>query len=72
MMLARLALVVVWAIGSSGCTGVEPWVKPYERDRSIVQMRIQGSTFLEIAQQLGIHERTARKVISRLAQSRLR
>ncbi len=40
-----------------------------ERDRSIVQMRIQGSTFLEIAQQLGIHERTARKVISRLTQS---
>jgi RNA polymerase sigma-70 factor (ECF subfamily) len=43
--------------------------KQPDRDRSIVQMRIQGSTFLEIAQQLGIHERTARKVISRLTQS---
>ena len=43
--------------------------KQPERDRSIVQMRIQGSTFLEIAQRLGINERTARKVISRLTQS---
>jgi RNA polymerase sigma factor (sigma-70 family) len=42
--------------------------KQPERDRSIVQMRIQGSTFLEIAQQLGINERTARKVIRRLTQ----
>jgi RNA polymerase sigma-70 factor (ECF subfamily) len=39
-----------------------------ERDRSIVQMRIRGATFLEISQQLGIHERTARKVIDRLSQ----
>jgi RNA polymerase sigma factor (sigma-70 family) len=39
------------------------------RDRSIVQMRIRGATFLEISQQLGINERTARKVISRLTQS---
>lgn len=37
-----------------------------ERDRSIVQMRIGGATFLEISQQLGIHERTARRVIDRL------
>jgi RNA polymerase sigma-70 factor (ECF subfamily) len=37
-----------------------------ERDRSIVQMRIGGATFLEISQQLGINERTARKVIDRL------
>ena len=43
--------------------------KQPERDRSIVQMRIGGATFLEISQQLGIHERTARKVISRLTQS---
>ena len=40
-----------------------------ERDRSIVQMRIRGATFVEISQQLGIHERTARKVIDRLARS---
>jgi RNA polymerase sigma factor (sigma-70 family) len=40
-----------------------------ERDRSIVEMRIRGATFLEIGQQLGINERTARKVISRLTQS---
>ncbi|MCU0958551.1 MAG: sigma-70 family RNA polymerase sigma factor [Pirellulaceae bacterium] len=39
-----------------------------ERDRTILQMRIGGATFLEISQQLGIHERTARKVIARLAQ----
>jgi RNA polymerase sigma-70 factor (ECF subfamily) len=38
-----------------------------ERDRTILQMRIGGATFLEISQQLGIHERTARKVIARLA-----
>jgi len=37
-----------------------------DRDRSIVQMRIGGATFLEISQQLGINERTARKVIDRL------
>lgn len=37
-----------------------------ERDRSIVQLRIGGATFLEISQQLGINERTARKVIDRL------
>ncbi len=37
-----------------------------ERDRSIIQMRIGGATFLEISQQLGINERTARKVIDRL------
>ncbi|MHB8866620.1 MAG: RNA polymerase sigma factor [Pirellulaceae bacterium] len=37
-----------------------------ERDRSIIEMRIGGATFLEISQQLGIHERTARKVIDRL------
>ncbi len=40
-----------------------------ERDRSIVQMRIGGATFMEISRQLGIHERTARKVISRLTTS---
>lgn len=39
-----------------------------ERDRSIVQMRIRGATFLEIGRQLGIDERTARRVISRLVQ----
>jgi RNA polymerase sigma-70 factor (ECF subfamily) len=40
-----------------------------ERDRSIVQMRIGGATFVEIGRQLGIHERTARKVIDRLVRS---
>jgi hypothetical protein len=27
-----VALLVV-ALGLAGCSGVEPWVKPYERDR---------------------------------------
>lgn len=49
----------------------EQWEKYFrnqpERDRTILQMRIGGATFLEISQKLGIHERTARKVIARLA-----
>jgi hypothetical protein len=27
----RLALLLVLAAASSGCSSVEPWVKPYER-----------------------------------------
>ena len=31
---ARPCLLAVAAVlGLSGCTGIEPWVKPYERDR---------------------------------------
>lgn len=29
----RLALAAVVAAGATGCGSVEPWVKPYERDR---------------------------------------
>ena len=31
--LARIALVVLTLGALSGCGGIEPWVKPYERDR---------------------------------------
>jgi Domain of unknown function (DUF4266) len=27
----RLALMLGLAVGATGCAGVEPWVKPYER-----------------------------------------
>jgi RNA polymerase sigma factor (sigma-70 family) len=37
-----------------------------ERDRQIVELRLQGITYDEIAEQLHIHERTARKTIERL------
>jgi hypothetical protein len=30
---ARYGLAACLAIGLSGCGGIEPWVKPYERDR---------------------------------------
>lgn len=30
---ARVALLLVMAAVAAGCSGVEPWVKPYERDR---------------------------------------
>jgi RNA polymerase sigma factor (sigma-70 family) len=40
--------------------------------RRIVEMRYAGSTFDEIAAELEIHERTARKVIERLDESRAR
>ena len=34
--------------------------------REVIRLRFQGATFLEIAAQLEIHERTARKIIKRL------
>jgi len=37
-----------------------------ERDRQVLEMRMNGSTFIEISQELGIDERTARKVIKKL------
>jgi len=37
-----------------------------EKVRSIVRLRLQGNSFVEIADQLQIHERTARKAIERL------
>jgi DNA-directed RNA polymerase specialized sigma24 family protein len=40
--------------------------RPLERDRQIVELRSEGNTFDEVAEKLGIDERTARKVISRL------
>ncbi len=38
-----------------------------DRDRQVVELRMQGLTFIEIGKQLGIHERTAREVIEKLA-----
>lgn len=38
-----------------------------ERNRQILQMRLNGATFLEISESLGIHERTARQVMQKLA-----
>ncbi len=40
-----------------------------ERHRRIVQMRIHGATFEEIGRDLGIHERTARKIMDQLLRS---
>jgi len=31
--LTRFLLVLVMLAGVSACSGIEPWVKPYERDR---------------------------------------
>ena len=38
-----------------------------ERDRRVVELRLQGLTFVEVSEKLGIHERTAREVIEKLA-----
>lgn len=38
-----------------------------ERDRQVVELRMQGLTYVEISAELGIHERTAREVIEKLA-----
>lgn len=38
-----------------------------DRDRQVVELRMQGLKFVEIAEKLGIHERTAREVIGKLA-----
>lgn len=38
-----------------------------ERNRRVVEMRMNGATYVEIAETLGIHERTARDVIEKLA-----
>lgn len=40
-----------------------------ERNRLVAQMRIDGQTFAEIGRVLGIHERTARKIIDQLLRS---
>ncbi len=37
-----------------------------ERDRAIVQLRMQGCTFREIAERMELHERTVRKIVERL------
>ena len=31
--IAKILLVLAIAAGASGCSNIEPWVKPYERDR---------------------------------------
>lgn len=33
MSAARCLLAAIAALWLSGCSGIEPWVKPYERDR---------------------------------------
>lgn len=38
-----------------------------DRDRQVVELRLQGLTYVEIAERLSIHERTAREVIEKLA-----
>ena len=37
-----------------------------DRERRIVWLRMQGSTYVEIAEELQLHERTVRKIIHRL------
>jgi hypothetical protein len=31
--LVRIGLIAAALLGISGCSNIEPWVKPYERDR---------------------------------------
>lgn len=31
--MAKILMVLAIAAGASGCSNLEPWVKPYERDR---------------------------------------
>ena len=31
--ISRISLVLLAVLGLSACTSIEPWVKPYERDR---------------------------------------
>ena len=31
-MMPRLLLITAFVVTAAGCSGVEPWVKPYERD----------------------------------------
>jgi RNA polymerase sigma factor (sigma-70 family) len=40
-----------------------------ERDRRIVRLRAEGATLQDISQQVGIHERTVRKVLKRFRRS---
>jgi RNA polymerase sigma factor (sigma-70 family) len=41
-----------------------------ERDREVVRMKMNGASFVEISQALGINERTARRVVDRLSAQR--
>jgi RNA polymerase sigma factor (sigma-70 family) len=38
-----------------------------ERDREVIRLRLNGASFVEISKTLGINERTARRVVERLA-----
>ena len=38
-----------------------------EQERRVVELRLEGLKYVEIAERLGIHERTARQVIEKLA-----
>ncbi len=42
---------------------------PSDRNRRVVQMRMQGASYAEIASRLGIGETTARDILQRLAKS---
>jgi hypothetical protein len=33
MRLLRITVLLALAAGAAGCAGVQPWVKPYERER---------------------------------------
>jgi len=51
----------------------EAWQKLIQgkpaRDQRIVHLRLRGATFVEIAQQLGMNERSVRRIMERLLQS---
>jgi DNA-directed RNA polymerase specialized sigma24 family protein len=42
------------------------------RNQEVVKLRFMGSTYPEIAEHLGMHERTARKVIEKLLRFQVR
>ncbi len=41
-----------------------------ERDREVIRLRMDGASFVEISQTLGINERTARRIVDRLSAQR--
>lgn len=51
----------------------EMWFRMFsqqsERDRQMVELRIQGLTFVEIGERLGTNERTVRRVLDRMLAS---
>jgi RNA polymerase sigma factor (sigma-70 family) len=43
--------------------------KQPEKNRRVLELRLSGATFTEIAEELEMHERTARRVVDRLLES---